>query len=61
MPYPEAAPATHAAVADDGQAIMLTLYDNTGHVVAVELDPLHTMALAGRLFEVALPRLRRRW
>jgi hypothetical protein len=40
---------------------MLTLYDNTGHVAAVEPDPLRTVALAGRLLEAALPRLRQAW
>jgi hypothetical protein len=61
MPDPKAAPATRAAVADDGQAIMLTLYDNTGHVAAAELDPLRTVALVGRLLEAALLRLRQTW
>ena len=59
MPDPEAAPATRAAVAD--QAIMLTLYDDTGHVASVEFDPLRTVGLAGRLLEAALPRLSRTW
>jgi hypothetical protein len=46
-------------VADDVQAIMLTLFGDTSYVAAVELDPLRTGALADRLLEAALPRLSR--
>jgi hypothetical protein len=45
-------------VSDDGEQISMTFYGEAGAVAAVDLDLVGVVALAVRLFEATLPRLR---
>jgi hypothetical protein len=53
----EAELAGRVAVSDDGTTIRLTLYSERQAVAMVDIEPLHALALAGRLITAALARL----
>jgi hypothetical protein len=53
-----AKPVTRSALPHDGEVPGLTLYAEAGVVAMVELDPVGDVALASRLIEAALPRVR---
>jgi hypothetical protein len=53
----DVAPAARAVVSDDGEKIALTFYAADGAACGLELDPVHAVALAGRLIEAASVRL----
>src|SRR3954467_12468021 len=55
----DAEPMARAVVTNaPGLPISVTLYAEHGHSAAVELSPIRAIALASRLIEAALPRLR---
>jgi hypothetical protein len=54
----EAERAGQAVVAENGEAIRLTLYGEGGSVPAVELDLVRAVALANRLLKAPAPGLR---